>query len=124
MSAKPRGVHLVGSVPLDTEEEVFKVVGRALGRHLRRLPDGETGGRKDWVQFELFRLGGHPDFELVPFNLEGVVEEAMTLSSARASLRPRQTSVISAMPRWRCARSTRSAGRETLATCPRTCASR
>jgi hypothetical protein len=79
MSTKPRGVHLVGSIPLDSDEEVFSVVGRALARHLRRIPDGETGGRKDWVQFELFRLGERPDFELVEFRLEGVVEEAMTL---------------------------------------------
>jgi hypothetical protein len=47
----PQGVHLVGSVPLADETEVFHVVGHALGRHLQRIPDGETGERQQWVQF-------------------------------------------------------------------------
>lgn len=45
---KPRGVHLVGSVPLSDNETVFRSVGGVLGRHLRRLSDGETGKRSRW----------------------------------------------------------------------------
>ncbi|MGH8733136.1 MAG: hypothetical protein ACREVB_05590 [Burkholderiales bacterium] len=37
------GVHLIGSVPLADTEQVFRTVAGALGPHLRRLPDGETG---------------------------------------------------------------------------------
>ncbi len=45
----PRDVHLVGSVPLASAREVFETVGAALGRRLRRIPDGETAERADWI---------------------------------------------------------------------------
>jgi hypothetical protein len=44
----PRGVHLVGSVPLGDAEEVFRAVGGTLGTHLHRISDGETGPRSRW----------------------------------------------------------------------------
>ncbi len=45
----PRGVHLVGSVPLANAREVFTRVSAALGSRLKRIPDGETGERSDWI---------------------------------------------------------------------------
>lgn len=45
-------VHLVGSIGLDTVEEVFRVVGKELGPHLKRVPDGEVGGRKLWISWQ------------------------------------------------------------------------
>src|SRR5215475_5719638 len=42
-------VHLVGSVPLADCEQVFGVVSAALGERLKRIPDGETGARSDWI---------------------------------------------------------------------------
>jgi hypothetical protein len=44
-----RNVHLVGSVPLGSAGEVFETVSAALGPRVRRLPDGETGARSDWI---------------------------------------------------------------------------
>jgi hypothetical protein len=44
-----RHVHLVGSVPLAGAHEVFTEVSKALGPHLKRIPDGETGERGDWI---------------------------------------------------------------------------
>jgi hypothetical protein len=44
-----RHVHLVGSVPLADAREVFTTVSAALGSKLRRVPDGETGDRSDWI---------------------------------------------------------------------------
>jgi hypothetical protein len=44
-----RHVHLVGSVPLRDAREVFKTVATALGPRLKRIPDGETGKRSDWI---------------------------------------------------------------------------
>jgi hypothetical protein len=44
-----RDVHLVGSVPLTSASEVFETVSVALGPHLKRIPDGETGERSDWI---------------------------------------------------------------------------
>ncbi len=45
-------VHLVGSIGLDTVDEVFATVGRLLGPHLRRFPDGEVGGRRQWISWQ------------------------------------------------------------------------
>ena len=45
----PRHVHLVGSVPLPDARTVFETVSAALGPHLKRIPDGETGERSDWI---------------------------------------------------------------------------
>ncbi len=45
-------VHLVGSIGLDTVDEVFSTVGQLLGPHLRRIPDGEVGGRKLWISWQ------------------------------------------------------------------------
>jgi methionine synthase II (cobalamin-independent) len=47
-AGRPVGVHLTGSVPLADNESAFRSVSGILGRHLRRLPDGETGKRSRW----------------------------------------------------------------------------
>ena len=44
-----RHVHLVGSVPLRNAREVFSTASGALGPRLKRIPDGETGERSDWI---------------------------------------------------------------------------
>jgi hypothetical protein len=44
-----RHVHLVGSVPLNDARSVFETVSAALGSKLKRIPDGETGERSDWI---------------------------------------------------------------------------
>ncbi|HTV38220.1 MAG TPA: hypothetical protein VMF12_17455 [Xanthobacteraceae bacterium] len=44
--------HLVGSIGLDTVDEVFGTVGSLLGPYLRRVPDGEVGGRKLWISWQ------------------------------------------------------------------------
>jgi hypothetical protein len=53
-------VHLVGSVPLSDSETVFRTVAAALGPHLVRLPDGETGIRQRWIRFLQDVLASHP----------------------------------------------------------------
>ena len=42
---------LVGSIPLETAEEVFRVFGGALGVWLPYIPDGEIGERP-WARAE------------------------------------------------------------------------
>jgi len=61
----PKGVHLVGSVPLNTAEDVFRTASSILGERLRRIPDGETGIRSGWIgwQFQLF--ASNPMFEVI-----------------------------------------------------------
>jgi hypothetical protein len=56
----PDTVHLVGSIGLDTVDEVFGTVGKLLGRYLRRIPDGEVGGRRMWITWQYPVLRGHP----------------------------------------------------------------
>jgi hypothetical protein len=52
-SADVVGAHLVGSVPLTDATAVFTEVSRILGAHLKRIPDGETGARSNWVAWQL-----------------------------------------------------------------------
>jgi hypothetical protein len=47
-----RSVLLVGSVPLETSAAVFEEVGSKLGGLAKRIPDGETGARKDWIMWQ------------------------------------------------------------------------
>ena len=63
MSASPSRAHLVGSVPLPDAETVFRTVSAALGPHLRRITDGETGRRGRWIWFQREMLEAHPDME-------------------------------------------------------------
>jgi hypothetical protein len=58
-----RHVHLVGSVPLRDAHEVFTTVGGALGPHLQRIPDGETGERSDWITWLEPAFAGNPALE-------------------------------------------------------------
>jgi len=52
-----RPVLLVGSVPLGSATEVFETIASSLGGLARRIPDGETGNRLDFIgwQQEVFR---------------------------------------------------------------------
>jgi hypothetical protein len=59
----PVGVHLVGSVPLGGAEEVFRTVAAVLGDRLRRIPDGETGPRSDWIGWQYPVFSSQPQFE-------------------------------------------------------------
>lgn len=66
---------LVGSVPLDSVEEVMRVFGGALARHLPAIPDGEVGERRSWVnRFCYLVFNGHPDIDTIkrPKAVDGV----------------------------------------------------
>ncbi len=65
-SVLPEGVHLVGSIPLASPEEVFRAVTAGLGDRLRRIPDGETGPRSDWIVWQYPVLSARPQFEVGP----------------------------------------------------------
>src|SRR5437660_10981240 len=67
-SARPvaQGAHLVGSVPLASAEVVFQTVGAEIGDRLRRVPDGETGPRSDWIVWQYPVLSAQPQFEVGP----------------------------------------------------------
>lgn len=50
------GIHLVGSIPLSTSEEVFTTLSEALPGRLFSIPDGETGDRCNFIAWERFRF--------------------------------------------------------------------
>src|SRR3954452_6842894 len=56
-------VHFVGSIPLPDSETVFRTLSKAVGPHLVRLPDGETGIRKSWIRFLQDVLSGNSAIE-------------------------------------------------------------
>ena len=65
MEAKDR-LHLIGSIPLDDSEQVFRRLAGELGPFLRCMPDGETGERSRWVYFQRQMLLEHPAMEVDP----------------------------------------------------------
>ena len=57
---------LVGSIPLDTPQEVFEAFGAPLGKYLFAMPDGEVGPRRHWISRVHYQvLAGHPELEVV-----------------------------------------------------------
>ena len=58
-----RFAHFVGSIGLSDVEEVFRTVGGALGTQLKRIPDGEPGGRRVWISWQYPVLLANPLLE-------------------------------------------------------------
>ena len=57
---------LVGSIPLDTPEDVFRTFGKPLGKYLFAMPDGEVGPRRHWISRVHYQvLAAHPELEVV-----------------------------------------------------------
>jgi hypothetical protein len=57
---------LVGSVPLDSVEDVMRTFGGELGPYLPAMPDGEVGERRSWVNrlgYQIFN--GHQDLDTI-----------------------------------------------------------
>ncbi len=55
---------LVGSIPLDNSEAVFRALAKHLGSAASRYPDGETGERTNWVRWQRHLFDNNPDLEL------------------------------------------------------------
>lgn len=62
----PNSVHLVGSIGLDSVEEVFRMTGKLLGKRLKRVPDGEVGGRRLWISWQYALLRSSPFLRVDP----------------------------------------------------------
>jgi hypothetical protein len=75
MSQLTKEMFLVGSIPLDTVDDVFAQWGTTLGEHLPCMPDGEVGDRIWWHNYLAYRFyDGHPALETVqrPAPIDGV----------------------------------------------------
>src|SRR5665213_2826463 len=73
-------VHLVGSIGLDTVEEVFHTCGRLLGDRLQQIPDGEPGGRRLWCSWQIPLLRANPFFKLAADGRSGPVFGTLELA--------------------------------------------
>jgi hypothetical protein len=83
---------LVGSIPLDTVEEVMRTFGAPLGRYLPAMPDGEVGERRSWVnRFSYQLFAGHCDLETLrrPPKVNGVEQLLPTRRSESWQFRVR-----------------------------------
>ena len=61
-----REILLVGSVPLGSAEQVFTACADALDGQVKRLPDGETGPRTNWIAWQRSLLGANPALRQLP----------------------------------------------------------
>src|SRR3546814_12169263 len=52
MSDARTPILLVGSVPLRDEQEVFSAVSGTLGDRISAIPEGETGERTNWINWQ------------------------------------------------------------------------
>lgn len=73
----PLEVHLVGSIPLSSAEECFHQTSAILGSRLTKIPDGETGHRRNWINFQYVVLARNPllDFDGPSLDVEAFVQE-------------------------------------------------
>ena len=62
----PHSVHLVGSMALPSVDAVFEATGKILGRRLKRVPDGEPGGRNLWITWQYPLLRANPFLDVDP----------------------------------------------------------
>ena len=92
---EPGLVHLIGSVPLASADEVFRTLATTLGDRLSRMPDGETGERRRWIWWQRTMLERHPamevDHEVPPIEIrqwDGVVLRRSELFRLRSGVDP------------------------------------
>ncbi|MGH3197228.1 MAG: hypothetical protein ACRDNT_15120 [Streptosporangiaceae bacterium] len=64
----PASVHFNGSVNLADAEAVMREIVSRVPGGLRRVPDGETGGRGNWIFFQLRKFQESPSFVAVEAN--------------------------------------------------------
>jgi hypothetical protein len=81
-----RHVHFVGTIGLDSVEEVFATAGKMLGPHMLRCPDGETGGRRQWVMWQYPFLRSSPYLE--PDRTKFIPEPAVCLLKLAPGVKP------------------------------------
>ena len=59
----PTGVHFNGGVNLADAETVFREISARVPHGVRRIPDGETGDRANWIFFQLQKFWQTPGLE-------------------------------------------------------------
>ncbi|KAB2352337.1 hypothetical protein [Actinomadura rudentiformis] len=59
-----RSIHLVGSYPAENVRDAMTAAVQQAGKHLRTLPDGEVGERRNWVVHIIEAFRNRPDVVL------------------------------------------------------------
>jgi methionine synthase II (cobalamin-independent) len=75
-------VHLVGSIGLDSVDEVFQTTGKLLGPYLKRVPDGEPGGRRLWTSWQYPLLRANPFLQVDRSQVSGLTTGFLPLTLA------------------------------------------
>ena len=86
--AEMAGACLVGSVPLDAAQAVFSICSATLGAHLRRIPDGETGERSNWIQWQTAVFDATEGLERVSAEVDYGAATQFKLSGSSVKLPP------------------------------------
>ncbi|KAF2263119.1 hypothetical protein CC78DRAFT_290234 [Lojkania enalia] len=60
-TVEAHGVHLMGSINLPTTSDVFEKVPALLPNRLRRMPDGETGNRAQFIGWQAANFAAVPE---------------------------------------------------------------
>ena len=108
----PDKVHLVGSVALDSVQEVFRTAGKMLGRRLQRVPDGEPGGRRLWISWQYALLRAQPFLKADASHISESSTPRTGLRAQTSASSPQASTLqISASPR---STESRDAGRRKL----------
>jgi hypothetical protein len=72
----PSGVHFNGGVNLADAETVMREIATRVPEGVRRIPDGETGDRQQWIFFQLQKFWQTPGLEqAAPQDVPGAAEE-------------------------------------------------
>jgi hypothetical protein len=100
-------VHFVG-IPLPDSEIVFRTLSSAVGPHLKRMPDGETGIRKTWIRFLQEVLAQNPAIEVAsdvpPFKFvqwDGKLLREIPRLRLKPGAKPDAAQFATATPTWR-----------------------
>lgn len=84
-----RPVLLVGSVPLQSAEQVFEAAGAQLGPALRTISDGETGPRLGWITWLWHQLAQRPGMEVkASIPIGGDLNQVMTVLAIKEGIKP------------------------------------
>jgi hypothetical protein len=62
----PTAVHFNGGVNLPDAETVMREIAARVPNGVRRIPDGETGDRQQWIFFQLQKFWATPGLEQAP----------------------------------------------------------
>jgi hypothetical protein len=83
-----RDILIVGSVPFENAEDVFTNIVEVLGDRVRRIPDGETGPRLNWIECQARVFDEHPAFQPVPREPGKEADWRNKSADAKWALRP------------------------------------